>query len=281
MGPLDSAKKDVPCPLCDGYEWRLYVWAPSHYGPEKWRVTQCTRCGMIFTNPQGTGYEENVSRRGVLDRHFAPAMLERARRVARFQLAILSELSPGPRVLDFGSGAGVFVDEAIRRGWDATGLDLNRGLSQAANRRWGFNALQGGSLEECISQGVQPFDAIISNQVFEHIRRPVETGKTLVSLLRQRGVIYIDVPNAGQVTELLHRGRTLDPTAHFNHFTIASLRHLVRRIGCRPIFCSAGPSLVRLYHRMGLKRLCYSMGRLSRRLLPPVGSGVCAVGRRP
>jgi hypothetical protein len=44
--------REVPCPLCGSQEWKLYVWAPSHWGPEVLRVTRCSRCDMIFTNPR-------------------------------------------------------------------------------------------------------------------------------------------------------------------------------------------------------------------------------------
>ncbi len=235
---------------------------------------------MIFTNPQPRNYEHDVETRGTLQRHFEPERLQGARQSARFQLAILSDASPGRRLLDFGADAGVLVDEAIKQGWDATGLDLNRGLVEAANRHWGFDAMESRSLAEFVETKPLPLDAIVSNQVFEHLLHPVEAGRLLMSMLRPGGVLYIDVPNADQLGERLSRGKTLDPTGTFNHFTRSSLKDLARRIECRTIWCSGAPSLVGVYSRMGLRQLCCPLGRISKRLLPSVGTGVSLLGCR-
>jgi SAM-dependent methyltransferase len=276
---LNNDLADVPCPLCDGTDLALYLYAPSHYGSEKLRVTRCRACGMTFTNPQSTSYELRVKDRGVLDRYFSPSRLEKARLLASLHLSYLAKVAPGRRVLDFGCGEGAFVRQARAEGWDAIGVDLNEGLIEAANNYWTFSALHSISIGDLLGKGWQ-FDAIYSNQVFEHLRRPVEVGRDLATLLAPGGTIYIDVPNANQATELLNRGKTLDPTSHFNHFTIETLSRLVERIGCAPIYRSAAPGMFRAWNSLGLGGWAIPLARFSRRILPGVGSGVCVIGRK-
>jgi hypothetical protein len=60
---------------------------------------------MIFTNPQDADYYAKVEERGVLERHFSTATLERGRRVARVQLELLSRWMGGRKVMDVGCGA--------------------------------------------------------------------------------------------------------------------------------------------------------------------------------
>ena len=271
---------EVSCPLCQSDDWDLYVWAPSHYGKEKLRVVRCRKCRMIYTSPRVADVEETIESRGVLDRHFLPDVLRRKRMTANLQLGMLAKIAPGRRLFDFGAGEGVLVAEAIRLGWEAVGHDLNRGLVAAANRRWDFNALHSGSLDDFALAKEGSFDAVVSNQVFEHLCRPVETGRKLVSMLRPGGVLYLDVPNVGQFRERWKRGDTLDPTAHVNHFTPATLMKLMNLLACRVIYCSAAPSLVQFYSRLGLKKACYALGRLTKRLLPPIGTGVCVMGEK-
>jgi len=235
---------------------------------------------MIFTNPQPITYTNEVKHRGVLDRHLAPDLLARNRPGVRFQLCLLSRMRSGRRLLDFGCGAGALVHEAIHIGWDAVGLDLNEGLVAAANRHWGFEALFSGTIDEFAAGGHGLFDVIVSDQVFEHLQDPLGVGRTLVSLLRPGGVLYLDVPNARQPGEWSSRGSTLDPTSHWNHFTLETLADLMARLAFKVIYRSAAPSLVRLYHRLGLKNLCYPLGMLSKRVLPPIGTGVCVIGRK-
>lgn len=238
---------------------------------------------MIFTNPQPTSYVQQIAQRGLLSRHLVPTVLERHRRSARLVLERLQPLATGPRLLDFGCGEGVLVHEAHRQGWNAIGLDVNDGLVAAANAHWGFTALVSGSLDQMLASPPDPFDVIVTSQVFEHLQRPVEVGRQLVSLLKPGGLLYIDVPNVRQLGERLSlaRGRTLDPTAHWNHFSLTTLSALVGRIGCWVVYASAAPSLLEYYHRLGLGRLAYPLGHLSKRLLPGIGTGVCVIGRVP
>ena len=277
-----SAEKweEVPCPLCGSDQRRLYVRAPSHYGPEKLRVTKCLDCGMIFTNPQLVRYEEKVERRGALDPHFNSERLRMARQKAQLRLSILSQHSVGRSVLDFGAGAGAFTRLAVDEGWDAVGLDLNRGLVEAANSHWGFDAIVAGHLDQFAASNKGSFDAVMANQVLEHIQKPVDLGRTLVSLLKPSGVIYIDVPHVHCPAEWFNRGKTLDPTAHCNHFSTRTLRQLVRDIGCRTVYSSAAPGLVGLYQRLGLGKFSLALGRLTKKVFLPLGSGVCVIGRK-
>jgi 2-polyprenyl-3-methyl-5-hydroxy-6-metoxy-1,4-benzoquinol methylase len=278
---VNDGLQDVQCPLCGGAEHTDYVWAPSHYGPERFRVTRCKRCRMIFTNPQPVTYSTEVAQRGVLGRHFRPATLARRLRIARLMLSVIAPLVPGRRVLDFGCGEGAFVSQALAEGWDALGVDLNAGLVEEANRHWKFEALSACSLDDFVARHPRPFDAIVTSQVFEHLQDPVGMGVALKGLLKPGGVLYIDVPNANQLQEWLSPGRTLDPTAHWNHFTVATLSDLVRRIGCEVVSASGAPSLVNVYHRARLGELSYPLARATRRVFPNVGTGACVIGRRP
>jgi 2-polyprenyl-3-methyl-5-hydroxy-6-metoxy-1,4-benzoquinol methylase len=172
--------------------------APSHYGAELDQVTRCYGCGMVFTNPQLLSYEQQVENTGVLTRHLMPERLRSAELQASLQLALVGRYSNPGRLLDFGCGSGALVHAAIDQGWQATGLDLNRGLVNAANQHWGTIALMAGSLDEFLERTQQHFEAIVSNQVFEHLRDPVTIGTKLVSRLNAGGLILVDVPNVNQ-----------------------------------------------------------------------------------
>lgn len=255
--------------------------AKSHYGPEKHQVTRCTNCGMIFTNPQSPSYLKEVEQRGALDRHLDPDRLDRMCRNARLLLKLVEPHTSGRSLLDFGCGAGGMVKTAIDKGWNAIGYDLNSGLVDAANKHWDFNALQSGNLEDFYGRFPNTFDTIISFQVFEHLQQPVETGKKLVSLLKPGGVLLVDVPYVHQPMELIRRGKTLDPTSHWCHFSITTLSLLMEKIGCDVVYKKASPSFLNTYYKLGLTNICYSLGVLTKSVLPPIGTGVCVIARKP
>lgn len=272
---------EVSCPLCGCDKWEKYVMAPSHYGPELHQVTRCHDCGMVFTNPQVLSYEQQVENTGVLTRHLMPERLLSAELQARLQLALLGRYSEPGRLLDFGCGAGALVHAAIDQGWQATGLDLNRGLVNAANQHWGTNALNAGSLDDFLGGTEQHFDAIVSNQVFEHLRDPVDIGTKLVRRLNPGGVILIDVPNVNQPQEWFSRGKTLDPTSHWCHFSKISLTNLMERMGVKVVYANSSPALVNVYSRFLSVKWAVELGYWTKWCMPPVGTGVCVIGQKP
>ena len=275
-GELD----EVACPLCRSGSNPLYVWAPSHYGPEKFRVTRCQNCSMIFTNPQPVTYTTEVAQRGVLDRHFRQQKSHGAAAWRPWGLSVLAPHIKGRRVWDFGCGEGAFVAEARADGWDAVERpDLNRGLVTRANEFWKFDALQPGSLDEFLA--TRP--ALLtrsSRRRCSSTAASIDIGRQLRGLLKPDGPLYIDVPNANQLMEWRRLGVTLDPTAHWNHFTVPTLRRLMAEMGFTVVTASGAPSLVNVFHRLRLGRVANRLGRMSRRWLPPIGSGVSCLRRR-
>jgi hypothetical protein len=95
--------------------------------------------------------------------------------------------------------------------------------------------------------------------------------------------VLIDVPNLHCLEERLHRGATLDPTAHLYYFTSETLRRLVREAGFTPVGCWAVPNNLGTYRRL-FGRLAgplppAALAGLTERLpLPRIGKGVFAVG---
>lgn len=273
---------EVPCPLCGSSNYSVYTMAPSHYGPERCQVTQCRQCDMVFTNPQQITYEAEVENRGALTRHLEPGPLNSSDRQARLQLKLIARFKKPPgSIFDFGCGAGALVKAAVDEGWSSVGLDLNRGLVAAANAHWKFDNLKSGPLSEFIAETKERFDVIVSNQVFEHLQKPVGLGRELVEkLLKLGGIILIDVPNVHQPKEWFSKGRTLDPTSHWCHFSQKTLSLLLEKIGCEVLYTSASPALVGIFQKAGFGNASFSAGAFAKRVLPPLGTGVCAIGRR-
>jgi 2-polyprenyl-3-methyl-5-hydroxy-6-metoxy-1,4-benzoquinol methylase len=275
-----SDARPVPCPLCGAWEDMFYCRAPSHYGPETYAITQCRACGMVYTNPQFDFYEKVAETRGAKADIFKPERLAEQSRHTAFLMSLLKpHLRVGkPRLLDFGCGGGALAWTAATLGWDAYGYDVNVGAVAEANRRWNTDRFV--SDLSFLTTRRESFDIAIAFQVFEHLPKPMETGRDLVSLVRRGGLVLIDVPNVSQLGELKAKGSTLDPTAHVCHFSLATLTRLLEQLGCETVYRSAAPSFFSVYSRLHLGGLAYPLGRLSKRMLPGIGSGACVIGRK-
>ena len=261
-------------------ELGVYCDAPSHYTPEKYRVTQCRDCSMVFTNPQFAFYEEVAENRGAPAEVIASAAPPVPSSQASFTLSLIKPFVSGRRILDFGCGRGSFVGAALREGWDARGYDVNVGGIQTANRRWQTDVFESGPFEQYAARWAGQFDAVVSLQVFEHLTNPIGLGRQVMKVLKPGGVFLIDVPNVNQLREWRRKGITLDPTAHVCHFSAGTLPLLMEKIGATVVYCSAAPSFFGFYRRVGLGKLAYSLGKLSKAVLPGIGTGVCVIGRK-
>ena len=103
-----------------------------------------------------------------------------------------SDGRPG-RLLDFGCGAGDFIAEAAREGWDAMGFEPGaEGRNTCLSR--GLRVV--GSVQELPPA---QFDFITLNHVFEHLSDHAATLQDLRRLLAAGGRVYIEVPNAGSL----------------------------------------------------------------------------------
>jgi SAM-dependent methyltransferase len=183
-------------------------------------------------------------------------------------------------LLDFGCGEGAFVASALEEKWDVKGYDLNVGGMEAANKHWKTNVFESGSFESYLAKNAESFDAVVALQVFEHLAEPLSLGKEVVKVLKPGGVFMIDVPNVRQLAERKKIGSTLDPTAHLCHFSTDSLSLLMEKLGCKVIYRSSAPSFYGLFRKLKLGKLAYSLGKLSKAVLPGIGTGVCVIGRK-
>ena len=99
------------------------------------------------------------------------------------QLARLTRagLQPGQRVLDYGCGGGHFVDHLRERGYEAHGYD------EYSERFADRSVLE------------QRYDAIISQDVIEHVPSPKELLARFDELVAPGGLVAIGTPNASAI----------------------------------------------------------------------------------
>jgi 2-polyprenyl-3-methyl-5-hydroxy-6-metoxy-1,4-benzoquinol methylase len=278
--PAVDRRDAVVCLFCGVNDTTLYSRAKSRYDERMFDVVRCRHCGLVYTNPR------------IADKPFEIEHQQRPPRceddekrgAAQLQLRRLERFCRPGRLLDFGCGEGVLVHQALQRGWDAYGLELNRYLVNAANKHWGDNRLWFETLDSVVERQRASFDAVISTQVFEHLSNPVDVLRKVGALIKPGGVVLIDVPNLECKEERRRRGASLDPTAHLYYFTSATLIRLMQEADLSVVSCRAAPNNYGLYRRVFERiagpNLPVVLSDVTDRLpLPGIGQGVFAVGR--
>lgn len=242
-----------------------------------YELRRCTHCTLIFQRLVFTpAYTERLyddwliheDREEELSRERLPP-----RQLAYFANEVLTigRLMNRPhhevRVLDYGLGRGWWCRMAQAFGFETLGTDLASGLVTEA-RRQGINAIEVEQLPG------QRFDFINTEQVFEHLARPLQVLRLLRSLLSPGGHVKISVPDG---RGLERRIPLMDWTAprwsrryllaatpliHINTFTQRSIAAMAERAGLSPV-----PVPLRYEYSLCDTR---SLGTIGRSLLRPL-----------
>jgi SAM-dependent methyltransferase len=138
----------------------------------------------------------------------------------------LRDLGRSRRILEVGSGPGLFVERAMKelKGATIKGLDLNEeAVSQARRKNLPVERLE---VRDLALRG-ETFDAVCAFQVLEHLSRPREFLEALIQVLAPAGTLILSVPNRDSF--LRHQYNLLDmPPHHMTRWNDNAFAYLPR-----------------------------------------------------
>jgi SAM-dependent methyltransferase len=208
---------------------------------------RCTLCGHWFSNNimdmnglYSGAYVDNTygeAMRQTFERIIAlpPQQSDNAGRVARV-LAFTREhfkAQKVPRLLDVGSGLGVFPYAMKQFGWNCTALDPDDRAGRHAREVVGVAAVTGDFMELDISV-LGHFDVVTFNKVLEHVEDPVAMLGRALTLLEPGGFVYFEVPD-GEAATAEGPEREEFFIEHHHVFSPASAALLANRAGFHPL----------------------------------------------
>jgi 2-polyprenyl-3-methyl-5-hydroxy-6-metoxy-1,4-benzoquinol methylase len=156
---------------------------------------------------------------------------ERHREAARRRLSLIERFTATRgRLLDVGAAAGFFVDEAIRAGWKAEGIDIAPHVVEWGRRELDVPLRIGG-----ISSVDEPgaFEVVTMWDYIEHSLDPVGELARSNELLADRGFVALSTGDLDSVAARLSRSRwhLLTPRHHNFFFSARTLVRLLERSG--------------------------------------------------
>jgi 2-polyprenyl-3-methyl-5-hydroxy-6-metoxy-1,4-benzoquinol methylase len=211
------------------------------------RLVRCSGCGLLYANPQYTlaelaplytteYYDEHKNLETDYRERDYHVHRPLHRTVVRDLLRRYPRLQPSPgravRVLDFGCGVGYFLESCQQVGMDCLGMDFSDVAARYAKQRFGLTVLTEPD-RALAEQPDRSFDLLTAWQVLEHLRRPRETLREMVRVLKPGGVLCLAVPHLGALGYRLRGGRWFNVTnpTHLSFFKRTNLAAMMRDAG--------------------------------------------------
>lgn len=222
----------------------------SHHGNIKdhcngYKIIDCIRCGFTHTDPLPNPAELEKIYRDEYYSDVKPNYFKDYEEDAEWWQLIYSERfenfesnlpSHRRRILDVGSGPGLFLSTGKKRGWETLGIEPSLRAAEYS-RKQGLNVRNEFLTPQSPMAELGKFDVVHMSQVLEHIANPKELLSIAHSLLDKDGMICVEVPNDYSPFQLaLREVENYKPwwvaaPHHLNYFTPQSLSHLMKEIG--------------------------------------------------
>lgn len=215
----------IPCNLCDSTT--IDILSLKDRNRQYLRTIICKKCGLIWTDPRPDGsdikkfylrdYRKEYKGSYVpKPKHIYRHINEAVRRFGQLN----AFLNRNDRILDIGSGTGVFVYMLRRIGIDASGLEPNERYAAFSTNELDI-PVKNAFIQEVESN--EAYNVITLHHVLEHMENPLSILKKIRMLLEEGGLLIMEVPNAENTYQDPHNRYHKAHLYTFNPKTIATL----------------------------------------------------------
>jgi 2-polyprenyl-3-methyl-5-hydroxy-6-metoxy-1,4-benzoquinol methylase len=256
-----SSREVARCNLC---RTPVGLMQAPRWVKDGYEIFRCASCGLIFRGDLPTpeqllsiyasSYfqrEEGGDAAGYAD--YLSDELEH-RLTARRRVDGLSRVIVTGRLLDVGTAAGFFMDEARARGWDTHGVDVSPDMSGWGREHLGLDIATG-----LFQQSDYPpcsFDLVTMWDYIEHSIDPARDFAMAAHVLRRNGLLMLSTGDAASLVARLsgRRWHLLTPRHHNFFFTVGTLKRYLGENGFEVLSArhpSAHYSLRYIVHKLG------------------------------
>lgn len=250
---MPSSPAIRPCPLC--------TCDKSHvtFITDALHVVTCSNCSFVFTgNPPDEQalyehYYEQISPNAHIYNNESPSpSVREIFFINRARAAKIRSIAPTGSVLDIGCGPGYFLKTIVNEGFAAHGLEVSTRAAAFAREQFDLTITQG--TIDTAAKNLERYDIITMWHVLEHFLDPVSTLTKIRHLLKNDGLLIIEVPNLHSLKFMLKKNRWQGgnhPQYHKSFFTSSTLSRCLKMAG---------------FHNMARLGLCYTIPGMSRHM---------------
>lgn len=187
------------CDLCGNNKFKTknkLTWSLGIKENEKYRVLECQNCSLHTLHPIPTQeeflkiYEKyaELGNRISVETH-------RSKTIYPKKLNLINKYNKKAKtILDIGAGNGGFINVALKNGFRATGIELEKSQVKLAKEKFGVDLINT-TFEDYVKTLNSKFDVVHMHHVFEHVQKPSHILSLINDILEKDGIAIIEVPN--------------------------------------------------------------------------------------
>jgi len=195
MSEEEHRRQSPACAACGGSR----VEALDFRASGSYRIFECAACGLKFLDCQDESdapvdeYWDDVNEVIYRDRDVVRELQDKFSR----HLGRIRERAPNMRLLDVGSGAGIFLDSARKAGFDVVGVEPSTRAVALATSIYEVPVIC-----DLLKRGdglPKDFGVITLWDVIEHVPYPGELIATCAEHLADNGLLVLETPEEGSL----------------------------------------------------------------------------------
>ncbi|MBG0791130.1 MAG: class I SAM-dependent methyltransferase [Desulfovibrionaceae bacterium] len=218
-----------PCPLCGSHDSTVKERIPSRDIAALYERTfsidvasefegvpdvdylRCNDCGLHFFTPAVAGGNAFYTALQQFDWYYSHD---------KYEFSYCARLiRPGSRVLDIGCGSGNF--SSLLNDVEYVGLEPNLSPKENSGIAPTIHRME---VDTFLAAAPEPFDAVCAFQVLEHLARPGDFIRSLLSCLKPGGMLYLSTPSLDSFLRHVTNSPLALPPHHMTHWPDSAFR---------------------------------------------------------
>jgi 2-polyprenyl-3-methyl-5-hydroxy-6-metoxy-1,4-benzoquinol methylase len=235
--PIPKYFEEVNCSNCGSKD------TSNSFIVDNFQFRRCKKCNMVYVSPRLKNSvidkmfsEESYD--GLYKMKLIPSIDYRRNVLAVNKYNQIARYFKKPgKVLDIGSGLGEVLSIFQENKWDCLGVETNKFAADYSRKTFKLNIINK-SIHDFEPQ--DKFDVIMLWGVLEHLYEPLVLLKRVHKLLKENGVLLLEVPSADSVLVRYYERtqKSIDRIIQGDHIMIFSLRSFIEitgKAGFKPI----------------------------------------------
>lgn len=240
------------CPICL-YSKSKLLHVQKFADHFKHKIVLCSLCGFVYVNntPSQSYYSEYYKNQSKYEGTRLHEMHDEFT-YKTFENILKKFIPKEAYILEIGCSTGKLLDFIKKRGYsNLIGIEPAPECKKIAKNEFGINVITS-TLEKYKTN--KKYDLIILSAVLEHLVDVRNAISKTYSLLKNNGMVYICVPDTGNVYKNFAEPYGEFSTEHINFFTEQSLRQLMSY--CKDIFiASDNKAIISLWKKKNIDEI--------------------------